>query len=365
MPKAKPKSTTEKSGAPSHGTLAEIAGSINKDLKTEVLVPGDEDSLSTIHTWVPTGLTLLDLFLYGGLPIGRIWEIYGEPHHGKTALAQLLMVAVQRAGGISVYLDAEGTFDLKRALSMGHDPSKHFHLQADTVELGFQTIDKTIKAFREERHLTCPLLFVWDTIAASQTEKEKVNDRWGDGMAAKPRIIREALRRLSLELGRGQAGLVFCNQTVASFAKFGPSFDTPGGGAIKFWSTYRVHVSKAGWFQPSGEVDAGILSGLKLVKCKVGPPNRKIILPLTYDHGFDENHANIDFLLRTDATATARRFIEKSGAYYHLHVPEEVFGTDTIKTYYSGLAEKFLEYPGLAEYIAEAVKAEWTSAFVL
>jgi RecA/RadA recombinase len=354
--------------------LAAISKAVNKACGAEVLLPGEADNLSTIHTWVPTTVTLVNLLLYGGIPMGRFWEVFGESHEGKTALATLLMIAVQRAGGISVYLDAEGTWDKQRALSMGHNNGRHLYMQADTVEKGVQAIDETLNNIRNVHNLTCPLLFVWDTIAASQVESEKAlasaktaeerkKGRFSEGMSSKPRIIREALRRFSLEFPRQQAGLVFCNQTIADFDRFGPGWDTPGGGALKFWSTYRIHIYRSGSWKPDNKTDCGILSTLKMIKCKVGRPLLKIELPLTYDHGWDEHYANLQYLIRSDASPVAGKVVEQRGAYLHIHGPKDVLGTKEITLYRSQLYEKLEKHPGLGDYLRDVVKAEWQACY--
>lgn len=356
--------------------LAAISKAVNKACGAEVLLPGEADNLSTIRTWIPTRLTLVNLLLYGGIPMGRFWEVFGESHEGKTAFATELMIATQLAGGISIYLDAEGTWHKARALSMGHNEKRHLYMQADTVEQGVQAIDETLHNIRQVHNLDCPLLFVWDTIAASQVESEKglgiartaeerKKARFSDGVSSKPRIIREALRRFSLEFPRQQAGLVFVNQTIADFEKFGPGWDTPGGGALKFWSTYRIHIYKSGQFKPDGKTDAGILSTIKVIKCKVGRPLLKVEIPLTYDHGWDEDYANLHYLLRPDASAVARKVIEQRGAHIYIHGPKEILGTKEISLYRSQLKEKLEKYPGLQAYLAEQVKADWAATYCL
>lgn len=354
--------------------LGSISKAVNKSIGAQVLIPGGEANLSTIHTWVPTPLTLLNLFLYGGIPMGRFWEVFGEPSHGKTALVTALMIAIQRVGGVSIYLDAEGTWDEKRALSMGHNPARHMHLQADTVELGVRTIDETLDKFRNVHNLQLPLLFVWDTLAASQmdaekdmkeakTGEEKRKARFKEGMASKPRVVREALRRFSLEFPRQQAAGVFVNQTIADFDPYGPGFDTPGGGAVKFWSTYRIQVYRSGAWKPDNKTEAGILSTLKMVKCKVGPNMRKVELPLTWNHGWDEDYANFNYLTRSDAGPVAAKTIEQRGAYFYIHGPKDVIGSKEISLYRSQLHDKLGAHPGLGDYLREQVRAEWQASY--
>lgn len=355
--------------------LSTIAKHVNDKVKMEALVPGTEDNLATIRTWVPTTITLVNLFLYGGIPIGRIWEVFGENHEGKTAFLILLMIAVQRYGGITVYLDAEGTWDEHRARRMGHNPARHIYCQADTVEAGDKVIGEVIHEIREVQKLTCPVLIGWDTIAASQMEaekkmkdaqtaEEKKKARYKEGMASKPRVVREMLRRYSLELSRQQVGMVFVNHTIADFDQFGPGYDTPGGGAIKFWTTYRVQVYRSGQFKPDNQTDCGICSTLKMIKCKVGRPLRRVEIPLTYDHGWDEDYANFDYLTRKGHGQPAEKLIAQSGAWYYINVPkdwQDQVGTKEIKLYRSQLKEKIERYPALPGLLAETVATEWQS----
>lgn len=344
--------------------LSEISAAVNEELKICVLQPGSDSSLADVQTWCPTGIDLLDLWTYGGVPIGRVWEIYGEPHHGKSALAIQLMVAVQRAGGLSVLLDAEGSVTKSRLDLFGHDPARHLYMNADSVEIGFKAIDTTLETVRVKCKLDIPILFVWDTIAASQTEHEKASDKYGDGMMSKPRLIREGLRRLSLELPRQQAGIVFVNQTMASMDQYSP-IDTPGGKSLKFWSTYRIHVKKGGPFQPGG-TDNGIISKMKMTKCKLGPPLRTIDLPLSYDKGWDNDFANFNFLNRTDVTEATKAEICRKGSYYYILGFKNFCGgegPDEIPLYASALDDKIRAYPRLSEYLSHLTRKEWEASY--
>lgn len=363
--------------------LQSVREEVNKELKGGILVTEDD---VVIKKWISTGFTLLDLFFYGGIPVGRIWEIYSpEESQGKTTLTLHLLIAIQKAGGISQYLEAEGSpWDIKRAQRMGHNPHRHIPTLADTCEIGFDAIESTVIKIRGKEELyrkekkknipTAPLGIAWDTIAASPIEAERAGSKYKDGMSYKPRLIREKLRSMSLFLPRNEVSLIFVNQAIATIGDmFGPGYTTPGGGAIKFWAVHRVVIWKAGKFQPEGR-DEGILAKLKLTKCKVGPPFRTVSVALNYNNGIDEDYTNFNFLTRSDATDTARKYVERRGSWYYikgyntwkaqLEDPEaKTVKNDEFGLYASQLRKKIKQFPDVETYLKEGVISEWHAAY--
>jgi len=282
--------------------LRSLSKDLNKEFGAEVAVAGEEMTHSDKATVrIPTSSHLLNLLLGGGIPLGRVMELYGEPSHGKSTLVEHMIVGFQRYPGISVLLDAESGWDRRRALSIGHNPSRHLHLQCDTVEQGFSVIDSTIKRIRMKGSKfpqDMPVGFFWDTISASQTEGEKSGDIYADGMMDKPRKIRRALRMLSMVLPNTNCSLVFVNQTISGPAGpgRGAKKSTPGGGAIKFWAAKRLKVYSSGRMHYPTD-NTGILTEVTTVKDKLEPPNRDVQLPIRYADGVDTLYEVLNFLI--------------------------------------------------------------------
>lgn len=283
--------------------LSILARELNAEFKAEVAVPGEEmvhSDKATIR--IPTSSFMLNLILGGGIPQGRVVEICGDPSEGKSTLVEHMMIGFQKFPGISVLLDAETGWQRERALRIGHNPSRHLHLQADTVELGFSVIDSTIKRIRmpgSKFPPDMPVGFFWDTIAASQTEGEKTGDQYAEGMMDKARKIRRNLRTLSMMLPQTNCALVFVNQMIDQPAKGGHGHakkTTPGGGAIKFWSAKRLQVrSFEKMHYP--EENTGILTTIKTIKDKLNPPFREVQVPIRYYDGVDNLYEVINFLI--------------------------------------------------------------------
>jgi len=284
-----------------YDALKLLSKELNIQFSAEVAVPGEEVNFSDVRLWVPTTSYILNLVLGGGIPMGRILEVYGEPSHGKSTIITHMMVGCQKFPGISVLLDAESSWYRDRALAMGHDPSRHLHLQADTVELGFSVIASTITRIRMKGSRfppKMPVCFFWDTIAASPTEGEKEGDQYRDGMSDKARKIRMNLRKLSLVLPKSNCALVFVNQTITDIKAKNPKFNktTPGGGAIKFWASKRIKVYKISRMQYPHD-NSGIISTLHIVKDKINPPNREGEVPILNATGIHPVYELLNFLV--------------------------------------------------------------------
>jgi len=339
--------------------LTKLADDLNKEFDAEVAVPGEHLTYSDkATTRIPTSSFMLNLILGGGMPLGRVIEVSGDPSEGKSTLVEHIMVGFQKYPGISVLLDAESAWDRARALRIGHNPSRHLHLQADTVELGFSVIDSTIKRLRMpggKIPSTMPVGFFWDTISASQTEGEKTGDIYAEGMMDKPRKIRRALRTLSLVLPSTNCSLVFVNQTIQGPSKTGKSTKgTPGGGAIKFWSSKRLSVwSSDKMHYP--EDNTGILTYVRTIKDKLNPPHREIQLPIRYDDGVDNLYEVLNFLIDNSSYVNMSQ-----GRVTILDFPEP---DKEAKFYHKKAYEYYEKHPELLEFLQSCAAEAWREKF--
>lgn len=332
-----------------------VSAQINDEFKVDVAVAGTNENLSDCKIRVPTTSHILNLLMGGGVPLGRVVEIFGEPSHGKSTLEQHMMNGFQQYPGISILLDAESSWDRNRAIRMGHNPARHIHLQADTVELGFSVIDSTIKKVRmpgSKFPKNMPIGIFWDTISASQTEGEKTGDQYKNGMMDKARLIRRWLRTLSLFLPSMNCSLVFLNQTIEGPNNKGKQ--TTGGGAIKFWASKRYSVYKTGdWDYPDKK--CGILTNVRNVKDKMDPPFREVELPINNKFGIDPLQELIHFL------AANSKFVNISGG--RVRIPDYPEVGREVTAYHKHIHEKVNDYPDLVDYLKICAESTWNDLY--
>jgi recombination protein RecA len=283
----------------------------------------DQHGVADVPAWIPSGITMLDHALGGGLPLGRISELFSENEsEGKSTLIQHFMVQTQRGGGLVVLLDSEAATDKDRAARMGLDLSKTLIFGPPTVEDGFLFIDQLIRNIAEDKDLMgAPTLIVWDTINAAPTRGEKASDPFADGMVVKPRIIAAALRNYVGEFYKYKVHMCLVNQSITNIDRgnpYAPKTMTPGGKAIKFYSSLRVKCKKTGFIGEPRTLEKddqrlGISVKVEAVKNKLALPFRAAELYLYGETGYDDIMSMANYFLgnkNTDLLA------QKGGRYY-------------------------------------------------
>jgi len=335
--------------------LARLAESINKDFKMEVVIAGSGATLSDVKIWVPTSSVMLNYLLGGGVPVGRILEIFGDPSHGKSTLVEHMMIGFQRYPGISILLDSESTWSRPRAMAMGHDPDRHLSFECDTIELGFTVAKKTIlKARAPESKFPpeMPIGIFWDTVSASQTENEKANDIYKEGMADKARKIRAACRDFSFFLPRMNASLIFVSQTIADIKSPipGQKKSASGGEAIKFWSSKRLKTWVSGKFEYPFK-GAGVICNVETIKDKIHPPRKRIEVPVLYATGIHNGYELLTYLIDNSDLA------EMSGG--RVHIPDFPIEGEEITFYMKQLPAIMEKYPDLIAHFRACADKIW------
>ena len=331
-----------------------VARSTNAEFKYDVALSGEVDPLSTVKLFAPSRSVLLNLLLGEenfGVPVGKVTEIFGDFSHGKSTIAQLMMNAVQESNGISCLLDSESGWHKDHAIAIGHDPTRHMALEIDTVEEAFKSIKVTGKKFLDLCSGNVPIIYVWDTLAASPTEDEKGEKK--ERMANKAAIIRAGLRVQVRYLPKVPASLVLVNQTIDKLGGQVKGKTTPGGGGPKFYSSQRLKVYKVGKpiLDPVTKRDIGFRACVKAVKNKLSSPNKEVDIPILYDSGVSQFMEVMNYLL--DFTTV----VNLSGAYKRVeNFPEEgkyisFYDKDALAT-----AEA---YPALYPYLVEETKKHW------
>jgi recombination protein RecA len=276
-----------------------------------------------VPAWIPSGIPMLDRALGGGLPLGRISELFSEAEsEGKTTLALQFAAQTQKAGGVVVWLEAENALDKPRAARLGLDLETAVVFSPPTVEDGFCFIDHIVKQISSDADLRgCPILIVWDTIAASPTAAEKAGTPFSEGMTVKPRIISANLRRYVVEFFKYKLHLCLVNQSITNIGKnpYGPQFMTPGGKALKFYSSLRIRCHRTGYIGTARKIDSmdpklGISTQIQAVKNKLALPFRPVDLYLYGETGYDDVMSMAELFM----SAKIKECAEQKGAWITL-----------------------------------------------
>ena len=257
-----------------------------------------DDGAGDVRIWIPSGITMLDYALGGGLPVGRISEVFSDNEsEGKTTTLLHFVVSVQRAGGAVIWLESESAMDKPRAQGIGVDLSNMIIWSPDTLEDGFRFINDVIQKISEDKDLKDkPTLIVWDTIAMARTEAERDGDAFRDGIGAAPRTIATALKNYTQELYKYNVHLCLVNQSYTNINTTGyggPGFETPGGKRIKFASSVRIHLRRGSTIgdKPTlGREDEklGIISWATTRKNKLALANRTVPMALYGKTGLND-----------------------------------------------------------------------------
>jgi len=254
---------------------------------------------------VPTGSLGLDIALgVGGLPRGRVVEIYGPESSGKTTLALHAIAEVQRQGGVAAFVDAEHALDLTYARKLGVSLSDLLVSQPDTGEQALEIAEQLVRSG------ACDLVVV-DSVAAL-VPKAEIEGEMGDShMGLQARLMSQALRKLTAVVSRNQAIVIFINQIRMKIGVvFGNPETTTGGHALKFYASVRLDIRRIGEVK-EGDPVVGSRTRVKVVKNKVAPPFREAEFDVRYGVGVDRHAEAVDL-------AVERGLLDKSGTHFAL-----------------------------------------------
>ena len=286
---------------------------------------------------ISTGSLGLDLALgIGGLPKGRVVEIYGPESSGKTTLAIHAIASVQRSGGIAAIIDAEHAFDRFYAEKLGVDTQSLLISQPDNGEQGLEIADNLIRSGAVD-------LVVIDSVAAL-TPKAEIEGEMGDSrMGLQARLMSQALRKLTGTISKTGCCCIFINQLREKIGiMFGNPETTTGGNALKFYASVRLDIRRISQLK-EGEVVAGNRVRVKVVKNKVAPPFRMAEFDIIFGEGISKVGEIIDI-------GVEKGIIKKSGSWFAYDDTKLGQGRDAVKSL-------FAENPDLAEEIEGKIKA--------
>src|SRR5437868_12248663 len=279
---------------------------------------------------VPTGAMALDLALgVGGLPRGRIVELYGPESSGKTTLAMHVVAEAQRNGRICAYIDAEHAMDPVYARAIGVDIDELLISQPDTGEQALEIADTLIRSGALD-------VVVIDSVAAL-TPRAEIEGEMGDShMGLQARLMSQALRKLTANLNKSKTICVFINQLREKIGvMFGSPETTPGGRALKFYSSVRLDIRRIESIKDGVEV-VGSRTRVKVVKNKVAPPFRQCEFDIMYGKGISREGSLLDI-------AVDLGIVKKSGAWYTYDGEQLGQGRENAKAFLADNPEVMVE----------------------
>jgi recombination protein RecA len=317
--------------------LAAALGQIEKQFgKGSVMRLGDAAASYDIET-VSTGSLGLDIALgVGGLPRGRVVEVFGPEASGKTTLTLQVIAEVQRSGGTAAFVDAEHALDPSYAEKLGVNINDLLVSQPDTGEQALEITDMLVRSNAVD-------IVVVDSVAAL-TPKAEIEGEMGEmQVGLQARLMSQALRKLTGNIKRSNTMVVFINQIRMKIGvMFGNPETTTGGNALKFYASVRLDIRRIGAIK-SGEEVTGNMTRVKVVKNKVAPPFREAEFEIMYGQGISREGEIIEL-------ASTLGIIEKSGAWYAYKGSRIGQGKDNARAYLQSNKE-------VAREIEEQVRA--------
>ena len=304
--------------------------------KGAIMRLGEGEVIDDIEV-VSTGSLGLDIALgVGGLPRGRVVEIYGPESSGKTTLTLQVIAEMQKLGGTCAFIDAEHALDVQYAQKLGVNLQELLISQPDTGEQALEITDMLIRSGALD-------VVVIDSVAAL-TPKAEIEGEMGDSLPGlQARLMSQALRKLTSNIKRANVLVIFINQIRMKIGvMFGNPETTTGGNALKFYASVRLDIRRIGAIKKGEEV-VGNETRVKVVKNKIAPPFREALFDILYGEGISREGEIVEL-------GVNHRIVEKSGAWY-------AYAGDKIGQGKDNAREYLREHPEIAEEIEAKIRA--------
>lgn len=318
--------------------LEAALGQIEKAFgKGSVMRLGERDSIVEVSA-IPTGSLGLDVALgVGGLPKGRIVEIYGPESSGKTTLALHVVAEAQKAGGTCAFVDAEHALDPVYARKLGVNTDNLVISQPDSGEQALEIADTLVRSGAVD-------VLIVDSVAALVPKAELEGEMGDSHMGLQARLMSQALRKLTGSVSKTNCMVIFINQIRQKIGvMFGNPETTTGGNALKFYASVRLDIRRIGSIKDKDEV-VGNQTRVKVVKNKLAPPFKVVEFDIMYGEGISKTGEIIDLGVKAE-------IIEKSGAWYSYQGQRIGQGRETTRTFLK-------DNPSIASGIEDVIRAK-------
>ena len=312
---------------------------LEKDFgKGTVMRLGDPSAQVAVET-IPTGSLSLDLALgLGGVPKGRIVEIYGPESSGKTTVALHMIAEVQKRGGIAGFIDAEHALDPVYAKNIGVDIDELYISQPDSGDQALEITETMVRSGAMD-------IIVVDSVAALVPKQEIEGDMGDSHVGLQARLMSQALRKLTPVISKSNCVVIFINQLREKVGvMFGNPETTTGGRALKFYSSVRMDVRRIETLKQSGEM-VGNRTRVKIVKNKIAPPFKEAEFDIMFGKGISKEGDILDLAVKCD-------LVSKSGAWFAYNGDKIGQGRENAKTYLS-------EHPEIMEELEQNIRAHY------
>lgn len=333
---ASPLRLVEKDQMDKQKALEAAVGQIERAFGKGSVMKLGQDALEVEQEAISTGSLGLDIALgIGGLPAGRIVEIYGPESSGKTTLALHVIAEAQRKGGICAFIDAEHALDPSYAGKLGVDVDELLISQPDTGEQALEITDTLVRSGAVS-------VLVVDSVAALTPRAELEGEMGDTHVGLQARLMSQALRKLTGSISKSNCMLIFINQIRMKIGvMFGSPETTSGGNALKFYASVRLDIRRIGAIKNGDEI-IGNQTRVKVVKNKVAPPFKKTEFDIIYNEGVSKSGELVDLGVEAGV-------VEKSGSWYS-------YGTERIGQGRENAKGYLRENPDVAHAIESTIR---------